>query len=298
MYAKINNTKIYFDVEGVGSVPDGPIMRQKPVCFVLHGGPGSNHTGYKPHLTPLSEHMQLVYIDNRGSGFSDEGPQSTYSLENNVEDVEALREYLGLEKIVILGTSYGGIVAQSYGVKYPDRLQGLLLMVTTPSYRTIEKAKKILAEKGTEEQKIVGEKIFSGTFTSEEEFVKGIQVMDPLYIYTYTAPSEEDKRTMEDALKRSKHSYQALNEGFRTFMKTYDVIDQLPRIKVPTLIIAGRHDWITPVEESVEISKGIPDNEFIIFENSSHDIIIDEYDLYIKTVTSFVQRRLLGRENA
>ena len=96
MYAQINGTRIFFDVEGMGWVPDGPTLRKKPTCFVLHGGPGGDHTGYKPALSPLSEIMQLVYIDNRGSGRSAVGPSESYSLENNVEDVEALREYLGL----------------------------------------------------------------------------------------------------------------------------------------------------------------------------------------------------------
>lgn len=299
MYANINGTRIYFDVEGVGSVADGPIMRQKPVCFVLHGGPGSDHTGYKPYLTPLSEYMQFVYIDNRGSGFSDEGPQSSYTLENNVADVEALREYLGLEKFVIMGRPYGGIVAQSYAVKYPERLSGLILLVTTPSYRFIEGAKKVIAAKGTEEQQAVVAKIFSGTLSSNEELMSGSHAMDPLYMYSYKQPTEEEMVLIEEAMKRPKHCYQALNEAFREsgFIYTYDVTAQLHRITAPTLIIGGRHDWITSAEESIEIAKGIPENELHIFEQSSHDIMIDEYDLFLETVTSFVKRKLLGGEH-
>lgn len=296
MYASINDTRIYFDVEGMGSIIDGPIMRQKPVCFVLHGGPGSDHTGYKPYLTPLSEYMQLVYLDNRGSGFSDEGPQSTYTLENNVADVEALREYLGLEKFIIMGRSYGGIVAQSYAVKYPERLSGLILLVTTPSYRFIERAKHVVAEKGTDEQKAVVAKMFSGALSSNEELMNYSQILDPLYMYSYKPPTEAEKVLIEEAMKRSKHCYQALNEAFREsgFIHTYDVLDQLHKITSPTLIIGGRHDWITSAEESIEIANGIPDNELHILERSSHDIMIDEYDLFLDTVTSFVKRKLLG----
>ncbi|WP_312110072.1 alpha/beta fold hydrolase [Brevibacillus reuszeri] len=296
MYASINGTRIYFDVEGMGSVINGPIMRQKPVCFVLHGGPGSDHTGYKPYLTPLSDYMQLVYIDNRGSGFSDEGPQSTYTLENNVADVEALREYLGLEKFVIMGRSYGGIVAQSYAVKYPDRLSGLILLVTTPSYRFIERAKQVVAAKGTDEQKAVVAKMFSGALSSNEELMSYSQILDPLYMYTYKPPTEAEKVLIEEAMNRSKNCYQALNEAFREsgFIHTYDLMDQLHQISSPTLIIGGRHDWITSAEESIEIAKGIPDNELHIFEKSSHDIMIDEYDLFLDTVSTFVKRKLLG----
>lgn len=105
---------------------------------------------------------------------------------------------------------------------------------------------------------------------------------------------------IEEAMKRPKHCYQALNEAFREsgFIYTYDVTAQLHRITAPTLIIGGRHDWITSAEESIEIAKGIPENELHIFEQSSHDIMIDEYDLFLETVTSFVKRKLFGGEHA
>lgn len=294
MYAKINGTRIYFDVEGMGSVPDGPIMRQKPVCFVLHGGPGGTHTGYKPYLTPLAEIMQLVYIDNRGSGFSDEGPQSTYNLENNVNDLEALRQYLGLDKIVIMGQSYGGMVAQSYALQYPDSLAGLILLTTSPDNGFLERAKQNLLEKGNEEQKRIGMKIFEGSFQSNEELNEYYRLMTSMYAVSYRPPQSEEEKQMErDALTRTKRSYQAINEGFHNFLRHFDVREQLSGINVPTLIIAGRHDWMTPVEDSIEIANRIPDNEFVIFEQSSHDIIRDEYDLFLSTVSDFVTRNLL-----
>lgn len=61
MYAIVNDTRLFFDIEGSGFVPEGRKLREKPTCFVLHGGPGGDHTVYKPHLTPLSDLMQLVY---------------------------------------------------------------------------------------------------------------------------------------------------------------------------------------------------------------------------------------------
>lgn len=295
MYAKINGTRIYFDVEGMGSVPDGPIMRQKPVCFVLHGGPGGDHTLYKPYLTPFSEMMQLVYIDNRGSGFSDEGEQSTYTLENNVEDVEELRKYLGLEKIVILGQSYGGITALSYAVKYPERIEGLILISTSSSYRFLDRSKQILDEKGTEEQKRVAENALNGKFESNEEYFNYLAVTGSLYTHSVNLnPTQEDIQMMQDAMARCQINYQAANEGFRAqgFLRSYDVTNQLQKIKSPSLIISGRHDWIAPVQESKEIAENIPDNELVIFEHSSHNPHVEENELFLSTVKGFVKRRL------
>ncbi|HZG82058.1 MAG TPA: alpha/beta hydrolase [Brevibacillus sp.] len=294
MYAHINGTRIFFDVEGMGWVPDGPILREKPVCFILHGGPGGDHTGYKPGLTPLSEHMQLVYIDNRGSGHSDHGPKESYTLENNVADIDALRRHLGLEKVVLHGHSYGGMVAQEYALRYPDHVAGLLLLTTSPSYEFLHKAKKIVEEKGTPEMKEITAVLWEGQFESQEQLNRFYEIMAPMYSVTHNAqPSEEEKQRTLDARARSNRSYQALNQGFGGFLKTFDLRDELPNITAPTLIMGARYDWITPVEESVEIAQRIPNSELVIFENSSHSVIKDEYEKYLAAVISFLKRRVL-----
>ncbi|MGE7274460.1 alpha/beta fold hydrolase [Brevibacillus panacihumi] len=294
MYAHINGTRIFFDVEGMGWVPDGPILREKPVCFILHGGPGGDHSGYKPGLTPLSEHMQLVYIDNRGSGHSDHGPQESYTLENNVADIDALRRHLGLEKVVLHGHSYGGMVAQEYALRYPDHVAGLLLLTTSPSYEFLHKAKKIVEEKGTPEMKEITAVLWEGQFESQEQLNRFYEIMAPMYSVTHNVqPSEEEKQRTLDARARSNRSYHALNQGFGGFLKTFDLRDELPNITAPTLIMGARHDWITPVEESVEIAQRIPNSELVIFENSSHSVIKDEYEKYLAAVVSFLKRRVL-----
>jgi len=293
MYAQINGTRIFFDVEGMGWVPDGPKLRKKPTCFVLHGGPGGDHTGYKPGLTPLSEIMQLVYIDNRGSGRSAEGPPETYSLENNVEDIEALRQYLGLDKIVLHGHSYGGMVAQAYALRYPQNVAGLLLLTTSPSHEFIEKAKRIVEEKGTPEMKAIAKVLWEGAFSSKEELNLFYELMAPLYSTTYNPEATDEERKVSlDARARSNRSYHALNEGFGGFLRTFDLRSQLSAIKAPTLVMGARHDWITPVEDSVEIAGLIPDSELVFFEESSHSVIKDEHGHYISCVKEFVQRRI------
>ncbi|MDF2684675.1 MAG: prolyl aminopeptidase [Brevibacillus sp.] len=294
MYAHINGTRIFFDVEGMGWVPDGPVLRQKPTCFVLHGGPGGDHTGYKPGLTPLTEEMQLVYIDNRGSGHSDKGPQESYSLENNLEDIEALRRHLGLEKIVLHGHSYGGMVAQAYALRYPEHVAGLLLLTTSPSYEFLDKAKKVVEEKGTPEMKAIAQVLWDGAFSSKEQLSSFYELMAPLYSVTHNAePSNEERRAGLDARERSNRCYEALNEGFGGFLKTFDLREQLPTITAPTLVMGARHDWITPVEDSEEIARLIPECELVIFENSSHSVIKDEHAHYVSTVLDFVKRRIV-----
>src|SRR5919206_4384951 len=130
MRAKLRDTEIFFDVEGAGLVPDGAAMRERPVAFAVHGGPGGDHSGFKPGCSALAEHMQVVYFDHRGQGRSARGDPARWTLDENVEDMEALRRHLGLGPIVSIGTSYGGMVAMAHAARYPGAVSHLILLVT------------------------------------------------------------------------------------------------------------------------------------------------------------------------
>src|SRR5262249_2606166 len=130
MRARIRDTEIYFDVVGAGLVADGARMRERPVAFVLHGGPGNDHSDLKVSLGPLSETMQLVFFDHRGQGRSARGDVARYVLDENVEDMEALRRHLGLGPIVSIGTSYGGMVAMAHAAPPPPAGPPLILILT------------------------------------------------------------------------------------------------------------------------------------------------------------------------
>jgi proline iminopeptidase len=296
MFANINGTRIFFDVEGIGFVPEDLQLREKPVCFILHGGPGGDHSAYKTKLSPLSEWMQLVYIDQRGCGLSDRGPSSNYTLDNNVEDVEALRKHLGLEKIVLFGQSYGGMVALSYAVKYPEHLYGLLLITTSPSYRFIEGAKEFLKEKGTPEQQKMAQLIWNGEFESHEQLYEFSKVMSPLYSFKKASKQIFAKEPNQEYKSlHTNRSLEVLNEGFKKSLRFYDVIDGLHRIQSPTLVIGARHDWLTRVKESLAIADKVSTSELVVFEESSHSIMEDEYDLFISTLIDFVRRKVVNQ---
>ena len=134
MYASLRGTRIYFDIDGAGLVPDGPLMRERPAAMLVHGGPGGDHSGFKPSMSPLAEQMQLVYFDHRGqgrSGLADPGADpARFTLDENVADMEALRQHLGLGPIVSVGTSYGGMVAMAHAARHPDAVSRLILIVT------------------------------------------------------------------------------------------------------------------------------------------------------------------------
>ncbi len=282
MRAKIRDTEIYFDIEGSSLVVDGSRMREKPVTFVVHGGPGADHTSHKPTLSPLSQKMQLVYFDHRGQGRSARGSKETYTLENNVEDMEALRQYLGLDRIVVLGSSYGGMVALSYAVRYPQNVSHLIVIATAPDSRFLQRAKEILAQRGTEEQKAIAQRLWDGTFENEEQLREYFQVMGSMYSVTYNPDS--GSATWDRAIL----SVDAINVAFGGFLRDYNILDQLHKITSPTLVIAGRHDWICAPEFSEEIAKAIPKVDLRIFENSGHSIRADEPEALLDAISGFL----------
>src|SRR5579871_680731 len=270
MRAALRGTEIYFDIEGMGLAPEGTGMRERPVGFLIHGGPGGDHTGFKPAFSPLAARMQLVYFDHRGNGRSARGDPATYTLDENVEDMEALRRHLGLGPIVSIGTSYGGMVAQAHAARYPDAVSHLILVVTAAHGGFIERARQIVRERGTPEQQQVAEPLWRGAIPDRAALRHFYEVMGPLY------SRRHDPVAAARGHQRTLHEPEPLNRAFGGFLRDFDLRPELPWITAPTLVIAGRHDWICPPEFSEEIARLIPRAELRIFEESSHSIRADE----------------------
>ena len=122
-----NGVLIYYEALGRGQ----PLL-------ILHGGPGASHDYFLPYLLPLARTNRVVFIDERGSGKSGklEDPKG-YTVENMVEDVEAVRQHLNLGKMNLLGHSYGGVLAEAYALKYQANLAHLILGSTFHSTKAL-----------------------------------------------------------------------------------------------------------------------------------------------------------------
>ena len=284
MRAKVRDTTLFFDVEGAGLVPDGAAMRERPVAMVIHGGPGGDHTGFKPAMSPLSEAMQLIYFDHRGQGRSAKGDPARYTLDENVEDMEALRQHLGLGPMVSIGTSYGGMVAMAHAARYPASVAKLVLIVTASHGGFVTRAEQFIRDHGTADQQRVCERLWAGSFETAEQLVEYYAVMGPLYSRRYDPVAAEAVRG------RATHSPEPLNRAFGPagFLRSFDLRPELARITAPTLVLAGRHDWICPPEFSAEIRALIHGSEYRVFENSSHSIRVDEPEALNAAIRAFV----------
>ena len=125
--------RLFVDVEGPGLVPDGPLMREKPTLICMHGGPGFDHSAFKPGFSCLADIAQIVYYDHRGHGRSDARPPSEWTLDTWADDVVRLSDALGLVKPIVLGQSFGGFVAQRYIARHPGHASKVILSSTSPN---------------------------------------------------------------------------------------------------------------------------------------------------------------------
>lgn len=286
MYAHINGAKIYFDIEGEGHLtPRGPDMVERPVLFLIHGGPGVDHSYFRPWMSPLAEHFQLVYMDNRGNGRSEYTGHDTYNIDQMVDDIEALRLYLGLEKIHLLGQSFGGMLALSYVLKYPESLSKLVVANSAPSYDFWEEAQAIANATGTPEQREIVKNLFESKITNQEEHDAWWRVCMPLY---YHQPDEAMQELIRLELDRTVLAYDVSNYMMENELPHYDVRPRLGEVKTPTLVLAGEYDWVTPPSQSRAAAEKIAGSQLVIQEDVGHMGFAESQDAYLKVLTDFL----------
>jgi len=116
----VGDCELYCETEGKGT----PLV-------LLHGGPGSTHHGFHPHFSRASKFAKIIYYDQRGTGISDFERGEMYTLDQAVGDLESLRKALNIDSWVVLGHSYGGLLAQYYSIKHPESVKGLVLVCSS-----------------------------------------------------------------------------------------------------------------------------------------------------------------------
>jgi proline iminopeptidase len=284
MYAHVNGVDLFFDIEGSGYVADGTTYREKPVLFVLHGGPGCDHTYFRPWLHPLADQVQLVFIDHRGNGRSSRTDETTYTIEQMADDVEALRTHLGLGPVLVLGQSFGGMVAQVYATRYPESVTKLLLANTTPSMQFWDEAQDAAAVMATPEQQAAIPALFNGEIQSQEAFDAWWAVCMPLY-FRYP---DRFGQVIEEVESRMTGAYEVANYMMANIIPKYDVRPLLPELQIPTLVLSGAYDWVTPLTQSQLIDELLPQSTLVVFDESGHMPHIEENEKFLAAVRDFL----------
>src|SRR5499426_2317468 len=147
MRVAVNGVRLFFDVEGGSLVPHGPVMREKPTLLLLHGGPGLDHSIYKPAFSSLSDVAQVVFLDHRGNGRSEAGSPDTWTLAQWGDDVHAFCAAVGIERPIVYGASFGGTVALAYATRHPLHPAGLILVSTEAAGGTYRDRRVALFER-------------------------------------------------------------------------------------------------------------------------------------------------------
>ncbi len=182
MYLYTNGTRLFFDVVGSRLKPLETVMQPKPTLLVLHGGPGLDHSYFRPSLDPLGDDAQVLYLDLRGQGRSARHGKEYYQVGIMADDVAAFCAEVGIEKPIVLGHSFGGYVALTMAMRSPDLLGGLILVSTAPVERGYDlDALEQLAGKNLRE---IAARQQTGT-ASEEDMQRFNTEVLPLYWYQF-----------------------------------------------------------------------------------------------------------------
>lgn len=260
MHVTVNGVRLFFDVIGEKLVTDGPRMRERPTVLLLHGGPGFDHTMFRPAFAKLAEFAQVIMLDHRGNGRSEHGDPALWTLRQWGDDVKGFCDALGIVKPIVLGYSFGGFVAQSYATRYPEHPGKLVLYSTSPVLQDAPVLDAFEAIGGAD-ARAVATRYFAGrTAETTAEFHR---VCFPLYHQVPEDPAARLRGTFHLAL--SVHFFEG--EG-----KTIDFRPDLHRIACPTLVIGGAMDPRCPPAFTHMLREGIRPEllRFELFEGCGH----------------------------
>ncbi len=254
--------------------------------LVVHGGPGLDHQYLRPWLDPLAQEARLTFVDLRGHGQSERyADPSMYSHATWVADIEQARISLGVDHFVLMAHSWGSFIALEYALKHQEHLLGLALCSTAAALNYTEQALEIARARATEEEFRGLVAALSAPATDDESFRSSWLAALPVY---FAGDGAEAIRQMD---RGTIYAFEAFNRGMFECMPHYDVTAGLDTIACPTLVLGGRHDWITPPDLGPGVvSRGIAGSELHIFEQSGHFPFIEEQDAFLAVVTRWLAR--------
>jgi pimeloyl-ACP methyl ester carboxylesterase len=271
--------RLFVDIEGAGLVPDGASMREKPTLVLLHGGPGYDHSGFKPAFSQLADVAQIVYFDHRGHDRSDRRPANEWTLDTFADDVVRLCDALGVTKPIVLGQSFGGFVAQRYLARHPAHARKVILSSTSPHLGLARKL-AMFERLGGPEAREVAERFW--TAPSPATWAPYNLVCKPHYNTVRPANDDAGRRIVfnEEILFASAGGEQ----------QTMNFLPGLAHAQCPVLVMAGALDPVCPLEDSQDIAAALPPAlvQLAVFERSGHGAWRDEPEAAFARLRQFV----------
>lgn len=275
-HAHVDGHELFYTVHG-----DGPPL------LLMHGGPGLDHTYFRPWLDPLGEHVQLIYYDQLGSGRSERPAHyDGIGFDTWTAEADALRAHLGHERIVVLGHSFGGYVAQEYALRCGEHLAGLILCSTAPALDYPDVIMANAQSRSTPRQfETVVENFSNLAAAADTEHFRTVwTTILPLYFETY---DPEVGARMDES---TRYNGAVFSHAMTKCLPTFNTLPRLGEISVPTLVLAGRHDWICPPAQGAErLHAELPNAELVVFEESGHFPFIEERTRFLSAVIEWLE---------
>jgi proline iminopeptidase len=271
----IRDVSLFVEVVGEGY----PIL-------LMHGGPGADHWSLRP-FRRCADRLKLIFYDHRCNGRSIGAPLTTLTWENLTADADALRESLGIERWAVLGHSFGGNVALEYALRYPGSLSHLVLLDTGGDSRWAQDhAPALLAQRGYSPRTVSLARRFLNGQIRPAEFLPALIRLGGAYD-PYLSPLELAKSLLHGEW-RSKMRPEALIYAAPHLLTGWTVMDRLGEIGVPTLVMAGRDDFIFPPEHQAELAAGIPGARLRIIDRAGHNPHAERPETVMDELTSFI----------
>ena len=256
---------------------------------VVHGGPG--FTGYALRaLFEVSDERRVVIYDQAGCGRARRaGGRKNFTIEGFVEELEALRQTLGYEKLNLLGHSFGGLIIGEYALRYPDKIDRLIFACASLDIpRWIDDAQRLLGGLSLMERMILREGGRTGA-TSSPEYIAALQSYYAKHIYGGAQTSELVQQAERESDAQTYQIVWGTNElVVNGIVKDYSLTPRLPQIVAPSLFMCGRFDEATP-EAHEFFASCVPEASTHIFEKSAHHPCITEKDEVNAVVRTFLR---------
>lgn len=253
--------------------------------FCLHGGMGLDHHIFLPWLEELAPVARVILFDFSGNGASrSDLPPEELSHDVWVEDIETLRQHLGLDRISLLGHSYGGLLAQAYALRHPGRISKLVLSNTAP---VVDFGSVIVANaqaRGTPAQVEEALRVLTSPAAGDREMEDGFSELLPLYFHQWNA--EAGRTLLEGVGFRAT----AFNAGNGHELGAFDTRERLGELRSPVLVISGGDDWIMPREHGGRrLAELIPGARHVVLEKSGHFPFVEETEAFVDAVATFLK---------
>ena len=272
-------------------VGEGENEGKLPVVL-LHGGPGGTHD-YLESLEALAETgRRAVFYDQLGCGKSDRADESLWTVETFVDEVGVVRRELGLDRIHLFGSSWGGMLAMEYALTQPAGLESLTIASSPSSIpQWVEETGRLRRRLPEDVQATLDKHEAAGT-TDDPEYEQACEVFYRRHVCRVPEWPDYVLRSFQ-FLSEHGEVYRYMN-GPSEFhvvgsIRDWQSKDRLGSIRVPTLLVSGRHDEATPALQET-LQQGIAGSEWVVFEDSSHMPHVEERERFMQVVGDWLAR--------